>query len=956
MLRLFGTIEAGDGSAAPTSVSAPRLRMVVAILAAHLGDRVTTNRLLDAMWGDTPPKSAMSALQVYMSKVRRLFEPDLIAGVDSAFLRSDTGAYILDLPPEAVDLSTFVSVCSDVSADEDALVDALDLWRGEPFAEFADEPWALTRSTELRQLRLRAVQRRYAAAISSGRDAEVVDALRTDLSDHPYEERLAGLLMTALYRLGDQRSALEVYATTRTLLLDELGLDPTPELQELQHLILEHDASLLEGMRLRPTVGARQPADRPAMYGRSNDLERAERALSNHRLVTLTGPGGVGKTRLAQELLGRRSGGSMIDLSASATVTDALAQTATVLGIDGDPLTATADSIAQVLETTAPLIVLDNCEHLLPELGVTVAAVLAASQRVRILATSRRSISVSAESIVRLDPLEASAFVDTPTGLDQLAGSPGIRILTERSGIDLTPHNAADIVELHRRLDGLPLALELAAFRVRSLGAIDLDLATEHDERTDPVDLPDRHRSLETVLHASVETLSPTQLRVLDRMSVFAGATPLEAIVRLLDGEVSAVEVRITVSELVDRSLVSLRPTSAGVRYRLLETVRSYCRSRHDIGSDDPPDEGLVELLRAVAIESRSPARSTLTLADLDDEVGAVLARLERTATDAQLHLSLLTPIATHWYGVGRVRDARLRLRAALEAHPDASPPLIGLSSALLGMISFGDGAYDDLARYTASALAILEPMGFPGLDFVRAGHHIGRQELGPARDAIAAFLADPSTVGRPRLAGLEVASTAAWLSDDLDGAVESYREQARLAAGAGDPYFEAHALRGEALMLALGGEPERGLDLCRRSGEVAVAADGPTGRPRIEHLAASAVIRWEIGDHQTSVEFAREALTACVRQFDATVATLSMPIVVSGALAEGDLQQVAHLSGWFDALCRATGLYGPTWSARLLTSVAADAEAQLDAPTWIRLRADGATLGLGAILQSSAA
>ncbi|MFK7917354.1 MAG: BTAD domain-containing putative transcriptional regulator [Ilumatobacter sp.] len=946
MLRLFGTIEAGDGHTPPVPVSAPRLRMVLAILAAHLGERVSTDRLLDAMWGDDPPKSAMSALQVYVSKIRRLFEPALAAGAPSAYLRSDTGAYVLELPTDAVDIASFTTTCRDTSADERQLTDALDLWSGEPFAEFADEPWALTRSTELRQLRLRTVQRRYASAIAAGRDADIIDALRTDVTEHPYEERLVGLLMTSMYRLGDQRGALDVFAHTRELLLDELGLDPTPELQELQLLILQHDASLLEGMQIRPAATI-ATTDRSAMFGRSGDLERAESALAQHRLVTLTGPGGVGKTRLAQELLDRRPGASMIDLSASGTVSEAIAQTATVLGIDGDPLTATAASIAHVLD--GGVVAFDNCEHLLPELGSTIAEVLAGSTNIRILATSRRSIGVSNEAIIRLEPLDAPTALDDGIDLQQLAESPGIRILTSRSGIEITSDNAADIVELHRRLDGLPLALELAAFRMRSLGAIDLDIAAQAQGSVTPVDLAERHRSLDTVLRASIDALTETQQQVLDWMSVFAGSTPLEAIVRLLDREMSAVEVRITVSELVDRSLVSLRPSANGVRYRLLETVRSHCRERLAAQADGRADDALATLLRDVAVDSLAPTPPVLTLTDIDDEVAAVLTRFEHGDVDAQLHLSLLTPVATYWYGVGRVRDARVRLKAALGAHPDAPPPLVGLSSALLGMISFGDGAFNDLEFYTGQALKILEPMGFPGLDFVRAGHLVGAGDPAAARTAIAAFLDDPTAAGRPRLAGLEVASTTAWFCGDVDAAAESYREQGRLASAERDTYFEAHALRGQALMATLGGDPERGLDLCRRAGEIVVGVRGQ--RPHIEHLATSAVIRREAGDHATARELALESLGACVRQFDATAATLTTPIVAAGALDDGDLVAAAHLSGWFSALCRSTGLYGPPDSMRLLDEVTAETEQRLDAPTWVRLRSDGASIGLGAIL-----
>lgn len=955
MLRLFGTIEAGDGTGPPLPVSAPRLRMVLAILSAHLGERVSTDRLIDAMWGDTPPKSAGAALQVYVSKIRRLFEPDLAAGAASAFLRSDAGAYVLELPTGAVDIAEFTRICGGQSFDERELVDALKLWRGDPFGEFADEPWALTRTTEIRQLRLRSVQRRYGAAISAGRDSDIIDALRTDVAAHPFEERLVGLLMTAQYRLGDQQGALATYAVTRELLLDELGLDPTPELQQLQLLVLRHDATLLEGMRLRPATTPEVSRARPAMFGRHNDLARVEEAVVAHRLVTIVGPGGVGKTRLAQELSDRHLGCTMIDLSSSNNVTEALAQIATTLDVEGEPLTATATSVGLALEATCEIVVLDNCEHLLPGLGSTIADVLASSSSIGIIATSRQSIGLSHEMVIRLEPLvadgrdDAEAGTGDSRGLDRIAELPGVRILSARSGIAVTPDNAADMLALVRRLDGLPLALELAAFRLRALGAVDLDIADVDQSGPAPIDTPQRHRSLDTVLASSIERLTEVQVHVLETMSTFSGAVPLEAIVRLLGTDTSPVEARISVAELVDRSLVSVQPTTRGPRYRLLETVRSHCRARcsHDV--TEANRARLVEVLRDVATERPGSVPAVLMLGDLDDEVSAALNHLEAAHDDATTHLSLLTPVATSWYTTGRVREARLRLGTALAAYPDAAPPLVGLTSALLGMISFGDGAFNDLAEHTATALAILEPMGFPGLGFVRAGHHVGSGELDAARAAIASFLDDPIAVGRQRLAGLEVASTSAWFADDLDGAAEHYRTQARLAVVEGDPGVESHALRGESMMVALGGDPQRGLDLCRRAGELEPGR--AANRARVEHLAAGAVIRYELGDHATSVVGGTAVLHSCVRQFDATAATLTLPIVASGALERGDVESVARLTGWFDALCRSTGLYGPQTSKRLFDRIVDEAELAVDAEAWTRLRADGASLGLGKTL-----
>lgn len=953
MLRLLGSIEAGDGLEAPDPVTTPRLRLVLSILGAHVGQRVTVDKLTDILWPDTAPPSAATALQGYISKIRRTFEPDLAVRGDSSFLRTDANAYVLSLPDGQLDTASFTSQArTGIDTDDEALlIEALGLWRGDPFAEFVDEPWALGHSTELRQLRLRASQRRYALAITAGRDSDVVEDLHIDLDNNPFEERLAGLLMTALYRLGDQRAALDVFAVTRKRLLDDLGLDPTPDLRNLETLILQHDSSLLEGMRIRPPVTATPSSSRPAMFGRADDLDRLHSALDDHRLVTLSGPGGVGKTRLAQEFVDVHGDAHFVDLSPSANALDALGQLRAALGVNGDPLTNAATSVALAAETSCGLLVLDNCEHLLPDLADVISGILDAPGSFRILTTSRQNLGLGAEHTLRLAPLVAP---DIDLGCDltlpELAELPGIRILTSRSGQQLDEHNAPHFLALHQRLDGLPLALELAAFRIRTIGITDLDPLSDDRSIPAPSDLPERHSSLERVLSASVDELDTGSRDILESMSVFAGPVPLEAVVRLLHKQVEAIDVRIGVAELVNRSLVTMTAASSGVRYGLLETVRSRCRRSLDadgrLAAMQARHTDVVRRAAGASVGSKVPM---LALDDLDHEVGAMLGRFEQGRTEPQDHFGVLMPVATYWYGAGRVTEARLRLRTALDLYPDADPFLVGTASALLGMISFGEGAFNDLAHYTRVALDILESVGLPGLDFVRAGHHVGRGEITEAKQSIEAFLTDPMATGRPRLAGLEVATTAAWFDGDPAAAIIFFREQHELARREHDHYFEAHALRGEAMMLAMSGEPEVGLELCRRANDV--VEHTRAARVDIETLAASAVIRHCIGDLSTAGTDAWETLRRCVRNFDAPAAALTVPIAASHALDAGDSDSVGRLSGWFDALCRTTGLYASPSSQQALTNVVAAAQADTDEAQWIRLRADGAALGLGGVL-----
>jgi predicted ATPase len=561
-----------------------------------------------------------------------------------------------------------------------------------------------------------------------------------------------------------------------------------------------------------------------------------------------------------------------------------------------------------------------------------------------ILVTSRRTLHLSTEHLIRLQPFGAPDPADP-----EIAADPGIRILTAHSGTRVDAANAAQFAALHQRLDGLPLALELAGFRLRTLGLDDVLAAAPTAAGGSPRDKPERHRSLDALVASSIADLDDPQRDLLERMSVFAGPVPLEAVVRLTSRVASAVDVRVGVSDLVDRSLVAMS-TDGPVRYRLLETVRSHCRARlAEAGRLDEVHDSHRSLVRSTASASLTGGNVVFGLDDLDDDVAAALDRFEHRADDAAEHLGFVMTIATYWYSVNRVGEARTRLRRALALHPNADPISAGTANALLGMISFGEGAFHELASATRKALDLLEPLGFPGLDFVRAGHHVGAGELPRAQAAIEAFLADGTTNGRPLLAGLEVAANSAWLAGDHETAARWFGQQRSAARDQGDRFFEAHALRGEAMMAATLGQPELGVDLCREADGLEISDRQP--RVVTERHASAAVVRFALGDMATAAREASAVLDLSTRHFDAHSAALAVPILCAWSFESGDVERVARISGWFDSLCRSLGLYPPKSSADLLADVARRASDAADRDRWIRLSADGATGGLAAAL-----
>ena len=789
------------------------------------------------------------------------------------------------------------------------------VWSDPPFAEFTDAPWAIAAGNELRRTRINICRSLYGQAITEGRDAEIIDELSNDHDTHPFDERLAGFLMTAQYRLGDQTGALATGARVRTHLREELGLDPTPELRELERLILDHDASLLEGFRIRPPLRRGASVERPPLFGRDADLDRIRRVLDAHRLVTITGPGGVGKTRLAHEVTDTAERALFIDLTPLDSHDQVIDHVAGVLGIDGDPLTDPVRALAAAIGERCSLLALDNAEHLLPGLADVTTELLDSDEDFRVLVTSRRTLHLSTEHLIRLEP-----FGTPDPGDPEMASDPGIRILTAHSGTSIEPGNAAQFAVLHERLDGLPLALELAAFRLRTLGIDDVLAAPPDAARDAPRDKPERHRSLDALVASSIDDLDDRQRELLERMSVFAGPVPLEAVVRLMSRVASPVDVRVGVSELVDRSLVAFS-TDGPVRYRLLETVRSHCRARlADTRRLDEVHEAHRHLVRSTAVASLTGSAIVFRLDDLDDDVAAALDRFERRADDAAEHLGFVMTIATYWYSVNRVGEARMRLRRALALHPDADPVSAGTANALLGMISFGEGAFHELATATQRALDLLEPLGFPAstssepattsvpANFPRLGKQSSRSSPTASRP------------GRPLLAGLEVAANAAWFAGDHETAAQWFDRQRSAARDQGDPFFEAHALRGTAMMTAILGRPELGVDMCRQADDLPVSDRQP--RVITERHASAAVVRFALGDATTAAREAAEVLELSTRHFDAHSAALAVPILCACSLESGDVERVALISGWFDSLQRSTGLYPPQSSAELLAEV----------------------------------
>lgn len=563
----------------PVPLPSGNRRALLAALLVRANRPVPVDALVAAGWGQTPPADPRAALHTALSRLR--------AVLGDGVLRAESGGYVLDA--DDVDAARFEALRADAAAAPVAraaelLDEALGLWRGPAYAEFADRDFVEAEAVRLDELRSSTAEDRAALWLESGRPGEAVPALEALVTAHPLRERARELLMTALYRMGRPADALARYRDYRALLADELGLDPSPALRELEVAILGHELPA----PTRPVPGRPAPAAWPiggtAFVGRDDEAARLVEVVGRHHLVTITGTGGVGKTRLLAETLpalGDRLGlpATVVELAAvPAGRVDTAVAAAVGVAARAD---TSRDALLEYLGVVATLLVLDNCEHVLDECRTLAVAVQRRCPGVRIVATSRQRLGPAHEQVFPLDPLPAPDPGTAPgrAGLTAASRLFADRARRVRPAFALTGDSPIAVAEICHRLEGLPLALELAATRAATLG-----LGPVQERLGSGLDLldagaEDRHGSLRAVIAWSYGLLGPEQRRLLAALSVFAGDFDLDAAEQVA-GRPGAEPVADGLARLVEASLVSAHDAPGHTRYRLLEVVRAFAQER----------------------------------------------------------------------------------------------------------------------------------------------------------------------------------------------------------------------------------------------------------------------------------------------------------------------------------------------------------------------------------------
>ncbi len=718
-IGLLGELEVFDDEGKEVVIAGAKQRALLAVLALNVGRAVSAEHLVEALWGDDPPTAVRNGLQGLVSKLRRV-----LGSAGLVLMRSD--GYALALPPEAIDVGQFDRFVADVRAmvasgdlsrAVDHLVEAEALWRGDPLADFVYEDFASATITRLSEARLAALEERLDLEIQLGRHQRLNPQLEELVATHPLREGFRGQLMLALFRSGRQADALRVFQEGRQLLGEELGLEPGPELRRLESAILTHDPSLTLASAPAPSARAVTPTHPgipealTPLVGRDAELRDLHELFAEKRFVTLVGPGGVGKTRLALEVgraaaEGLASGGCLVELAPIGDPAGVPAAIAAALGVP-DP-----NRLAKIIGQQELVLVLDNCEHVISSAAEAAEGLLRRCPGLRLLATSREGLRVGGETIWPVPPLAADDAVRL------------FRARADASGATIGPSQDGDavIADICARLDGLPLAIELAAARARAFPIAQIAARLNDRFRLltggSRTALP-RQQTLRAVVDWSYELLFDDERRVFERLSVFPGGcdlTTAEAVVA--DDGIDACDIADHLRALVDKSLVVAVPAGVGVRFTQLQTLAHYGRERLTERGDavrirDVMSKHFARLCsRSAEAFTGDVQRAWLT--GIDQEHDNLKAALDWAVgnDDAETALMIAGGAAwPHWL-TGMVVEGRRWLDDAFACAGEAEERTRALALTGRGLLDFlageGERSDDDLA----AALGVFERHG----------------------------------------------------------------------------------------------------------------------------------------------------------------------------------------------------------------------------------------------------
>ncbi|TDC30856.1 helix-turn-helix domain-containing protein [Micromonospora sp. 15K316] len=718
-IGMLGSFEVRTNDGGTADVPGARLRALLIALALEPGRTVPKSALIDWIWGKNPPADAANALQRLASRLRKALPGGAIEG--------QPGGYRLAVEPDAVDAVRFERLLGRARQEEGLprvrlLREALALWRGAALHGVGLEESESfdAAATRLEGLRLTAMEDRFDAEIGLGHGAQVVAELTDAVTANPLREPLVAALMRALVAAGRDSEALLAYERTREALSDSLGVDPSPELSALHVALLRGELGRREENR-KTNVRA----ELTSFVGRDADVAAVRELVAEHRLTTLTGPGGSGKTRLATEtartMVGDLPDGVwLVELAAVGVDGDIAQATLTGLGLrdallGAGPSADPADGLIAAIRERETLLVLDNCEHVIEAAARFAERMLGECRRLRIVATSREPLGITGEALWLVEPLAVPA----DAGPAEIASSPAVRLLRDRAGavrrdLGVDAQTLSTMARVCRALDGMPLAIELAAARLRTM-TIE-QLAHRLDDRFrlltsgSRTALP-RHKTLRAVVDWSWELLTEAERAVLRRLSVFSGGASLEAAEQVCAGDVAEQDQMLElVTSLAEKSLL-VTEGDGTPRYRMLGTIREYATDRlAEAGESESARRAhltyFTELTEAAEPHLRR-AEQLVWLATLEAEHDNISAAMRGAiaAGDAQAAMRLAAAAGWYWWLGGRRAEGLDLMIAATDVPGEVTDDVRAMAYGLVVLfVTSGRGGEQQGAEWIRKA------------------------------------------------------------------------------------------------------------------------------------------------------------------------------------------------------------------------------------------------------------
>ena len=965
-VEVLGPVEAWvDGR--EVALGGQRPRALLAALALTRGRVLTSERLIDELWGEDPPARARDSLQMHVSRLRKALTQ---AGGDADRLASQAGGYVLELGPGVCDVDRWEAAlvrarraraAGQLKTARMGINEALGLWRGAPLGGVSAHGLLASERARLEEERLAATIEGIELDLELGRHGELLGQLEALVTAHPFKERLVELQMLALYRCGRQADALDAFHAARTRLVGDLGIEPGEPLRELHEGVLRQADELgAEPPPAQPSARAERQLPGPPnrTIGREHDLDAIGERLreGNVRLLTLTGPGGVGKTRLALETaraVGRDFGDgarfvSLAPVQRPDDVAAAIVRALEIIVLAGE---SPDQAIQRYLAAKHLMLLVDNFEHVLAAAPI-VGELVKACPALTVLATSREPLALHAEERYPVSPLALPdiGMFDDP---EALVGADAVALFCERARthdpeFDVAGANPAVLAEICRRLDGLPLAIELTAARCGLLSA--REIAERLDTALDtpgagPRDAPARQQTLRATIEWSYNLLSEDEQRCFARFAVFAGGATLNAAETVTGADLD------TLDHLVAKNLlVRRRQAHAPTRLGMLETIRAYANEvlGSDAGEQTVREDHYRYYLALAQDHGTEQALWTKGagehLAWLDAETGNLHSALGWAIgqASAERALALVSALSCYWMIRDRYADAvdwvdqALNLRGA-EAHPALCVHALRTKTLSLWLL----GRQPEQPATLAAAEAIARELGDPAILALALQDRVDYEAT--RRPDLATGLADEAlslaqASGDRWLVALAVRTRAKMApATELR---ERVQEAASLLLEVGNVFRLVGLLSGAAYGALWEASDRDAKDFAEAALPIARDLDHPFSWMLAQgNFGLAALLT---GDTYTAGDAFREELALC-RELVALPFTTEGLLGLAGVAAvRGDIERAARLVGAADAhRCEPED----SVEARLHAAFFEPARARAGAEIWDAAARDGGTL-----------